>query len=81
MFSISNNNLPIDFQDMFIVNNQIHSYNTRSSNFFHVPRNVQELNFVNFLSNTKFQRYLTHRTMKLRKAFRILHLPKTLNYI
>ena len=34
MFSISNNNLPTDFQDMFTLNNQIHSYNTRSSNFF-----------------------------------------------
>ena len=44
MFSISNNSLPIDFQDiMFTLNNQIHSYNIRSSKFFHVPHTRTKL--------------------------------------
>jgi len=38
MFMIRNNNSLINFQDMFILNNQIHSYNTRSSKLFHLPR-------------------------------------------
>ena len=70
MFSISNNNLPIDFQDMFTLNNQTHSYNTRSSNFFHVPRTRTKLRqfsikyqgptIFNSLSNEiKLKLYLT----------------------
>ena len=44
MFSIRNNSLPIDFQDMFTLNSQIHSYNIRSGKLF--PVALQELNFI-----------------------------------
>ena len=37
MFSIRNNSLPVGFQDMFTLNNQIYSYNTRSGEIFRVP--------------------------------------------
>ena len=43
MFSISNNNLPIDVQDMFTLNNQSHSFNTRSNKFFHMSRTRTKL--------------------------------------
>ena len=38
MFLIKNNSSPSNFQNLFILNSQIHKYNTRSSKSFHLPR-------------------------------------------
>ena len=46
MFSICNNTLPLEFQDMFTLNNQIHSYNTRSSKRFHVSCTRTKLLYI-----------------------------------
>ena len=38
MYQFKINTLPQSFNRMFILNSQIHSYNTRSSNCFHIPK-------------------------------------------
>ena len=43
MFTVRNNSSLITLKDMFTLNNQIHSYNTRSSKSFHLPRTRTKL--------------------------------------
>ena len=43
MFFIRNNSLPMGSQDMFTLNNPIHSYNTRSSKLFRSARKRNRL--------------------------------------
>ena len=38
MFQVKNNTCPMHIQRMFLLNNQIHNYNTRLSKYFHFPR-------------------------------------------
>ena len=37
MFSYENKKFPYKFQEMFILNSQIHNYNTRSEHLLHIP--------------------------------------------
>ena len=43
MFIVRNNSSLITLKDMFTLNNQTHSYNTRSSKSFHLPRTRTKL--------------------------------------
>ena len=59
MFSCESKKLPYKFQEMFILNSQVHNYNTRSKHFDFISLLLEQI-IVNFLSDIKAQLYLIH---------------------
>jgi hypothetical protein len=58
MYLASKNYLPPSFKNFFLVNSEVHSYNTKSSNLI-ISINFVEQNYDNFLSTIKVQYFLT----------------------
>ena len=70
MHKFISNNLPKSFQNMFMLNSQIHSYKTRHLDDFHIPcvHSSKSINCVSF-QGAKYWNSLNNNKKKSKSPF------------